>query len=157
MRVFGTILSLLAVAALVIGAATAVMLYTSGLRMYEGFERVRGIVQGDIEVVRGTFDDVNTVYEESRQVVEDYERHGIEGVDDERVRQIFGKINSTMQKTRNIREKTEGDIETVENMVNDLTREGLNLVPVAVTSIVSLVISGWLFGFGVWFRAAARG
>lgn len=157
MRVFGTILSLLAVAALVIGAATAVMLYMSGVRMYERFERVRDIVQGDIKVVRGTFDDVNSVYEESRQVVEDYERHGIEGVDDERVRDIFGKINSTMQKTRNIREKTEGDIETVENLINELTREGLNLVPVAVTSIVSLVISGWLFGFGVWFRAAARG
>lgn len=157
MRVFGTILSLLAVAALVIGAATAVMLYMSGVRMYERFERVRDIVQGDIKVVRGTFDDVNSVYEESRQVVEDYERRGIEGVDDERVRDIFGKINSTMQKTRNIREKTEGDIETVENLINELTREGLNLVPVAVTSIVSLVISGWLFGFGVWFRAAARG
>ena len=157
MRVFGTILSLLAVAALVIGAATAVMLYTSGVRMFEKFERVRNIVEDDIEVVRRAFNDVDTVYEESRRVVNDYERHGIDGVGDERVREVLGKINTTMQKTRNIKEKTEGDIETVEKLIGELTREGLALVPIAITSIVSLVVSGWLFGFGVSFRSAARG
>jgi hypothetical protein len=157
MRVFGTFLSILALACLVVGAATAVMLYSSGLRIYDKFDRVQKIVRDDIERVRSAFGNVNSVYEDSKKIVEDYDRGRISGVQDERVREIFKRINATMQQTRGVKDKTEADIETVENLIDEMTKESLGLAPVAITCIICLVVSGWLFGFGVSFRSAGRG
>jgi ElaB/YqjD/DUF883 family membrane-anchored ribosome-binding protein len=157
MRLFGTFLSILALACLVVGAATAVMLYSSGIRVYDKIQSVRQIIEDDIDRVQNAFSDVDAVYVDSKQIVDDYERGQISGIQDERVRNIFKRINATMESTRSVKERTEADIKTVENLINELTKESLGLVPVAITCIICLVVSGWLFGFGVSFRSAGRG
>jgi len=154
MRVFGTILILLAVASLIIGAATSVLLYSSGQRMYDKFLMAKGIVEDDIEQVRDAFEEVNRVFEDSRAVVDDYEMGRLTSTEDERVRKIFRRINEVLQRTKSVKDKSEADIELVKGLVAELTEESVGLIPAVVTCILSLVISGWLFGFGMFFRAS---
>ena len=153
MRIFGTILNLLAIVALIIGVVTAVLIYSSGTRIYDKLQMLRGIVEEDVDLVQDAFRDVDRVFTDSRSVLDDYERGRINSVEDERVRDIFNRISDTMTKTRSVKEKSEKDIELVEGLVGEVTSEGMALIPVAATSIVSLVVSGWLFGIGMYFRA----
>lgn len=156
MRTLGNVLSLLAVACLIIGAATAILLYSSAVRMFTKAKEMQSIISDDIDEVRDIFDDVENVFEETQGVVEDYESGRITDVNDERVAAAFRQINEALESTRSIKQKAEEDIKIVEQHIEDLMREGLGLVPMAITSIVTLIISGWLFGFGVSFRSAAK-
>ena len=153
MRIFGTILNLLAVVALIVGAVTAVLIYSSGTRIYDKLQMLREIVEEDVDLVQEAFRDVDRVFTDSRAVLDDYERGRIDSVDDDRVRDLLGRIGDTMNNTRSVKEKSEKDIELVEGLVGEVSSEGMSLIPVAATSIVSLVVSGWLFGIGMYFRA----
>ena len=153
MRIFGTILNLLAVVALIVGAVTAVLIYSSGTRIYDKLQMLREIVEEDVDLVQEAFRDVDRVFTDSRAVLDDYERGRIDSVDDDRVRDLLGRIGDTMNNTRSVKEKSEKDIELVEGLVGEVSGEGMSLIPVAATSIVSLVVSGWLFGIGMYFRA----
>jgi len=129
MRTIGNFFVLLAVASLVLGAATGMMTYSTAVRMLGDFNRGRDLVDdlaGDVD-----------------RVLSDYQKGRTTDIHDEEIEEIMESIDDGRREVGDLKDR--------------IIEEATNSVGVAFTCLISLVLSGWLFGLGILFRSASRG
>ena len=153
MRVFGTFLVLLGIVGLILGVATGMAAYQQGMAMAEKIRAGERIVDGSMEDVREVYDEVMEVFDDSKQVVADYQNGRLTSLRDERVERVFNDINRVLGQIESVRPQVSEALEEIEDLRRDVGRDVAGLATVAVVSIGSLILSGWLFGFGMMFRS----
>ncbi len=129
MRTIGNFFVLLAVASLVLGAATGMMTYSTAVRMLGDFNRGRDLV--------------DDLAEDVDRVLSDYQEGRTTDIHDEEIEEIMESIDDGRREVGDLKDR--------------IIEEATNSVGVAFTCLISLVLSGWLFGLGILFRSASRG
>ena len=128
MRTIGNFFILLAVASLILGAATGMMTYSAAVRMVVDFNKGRDLVDDLAE-------DVDTV-------LRNYQEGRTTNIHDEEIEEIMVDIADGRSEVGDLKDR--------------IIEEATNSIGVAFACMISLVLSGWLFGLGVLFRSAAR-
>ena len=156
MRIFGTILVLLALACLVIGVVTLLITASSGARLVIEFQDIRNTVEANIDNARDVIQEVEMVFDDSKAAVRDYENGKIKSIDDERIEETFDNVRGLLVKTEEVRSEAGESLEKIEKFKERIEGELGQLAVVAAVSVIALVVSGWLMAFGFWAVSAAR-
>jgi hypothetical protein len=152
MRMLGSFLMLLGVSALIVGLVTGYLVYTSGYEVYEKFEDTRGVISERMDDVKDVFRDIDVIQERLNMVMEDYEEGNINSVNDSRVQNLLRDIRKVSDKSMELKADIEDEIGDVEDLEDMVRTKVSSSATVAVVSLGSLILSGWIFGMGALLR-----
>ena len=156
MRVLGTFLMLLGVAALIVGLVTGYVAFDTAKQLYQQIEQGREIVTDKIDEVNTVFGDIDVIYERSQKTVADYEQGRINDLNDDRIKSLLRDVRSVSEQSMNLKESIQEDMGTLQEMRESVTTGYDTSLNLGLIGFGSLVISGWLFGFGALARGGRR-
>ena len=157
MRAFGIILMLLGVTALVVGVVTGFSVYSSVEGLYSKIKEGRDIVTGKFDDVKNVFNDIDIIYERSDVLIKDYERGAITDIKDERIKGLLNDVQDVTARSIKLKESIEDEMGQLEEMKTGITSQYDSALVLSLVSFISLVASGWLFGFGALLRKSGSG
>ena len=156
MRAIGMLFMLIGVAGLIVGIGTGYATYSSVIDLYNNIEEGRQIITGKIDDVQEMFDDVDVVYERVDKTVTDYEQGRLDSLDEERIKDLTRDIRTLAGKSMDLKTEIEGEIDRLEEIESSVSEKYTATITVALVSLVCLIASGWLFGFGALIRCIGR-
>lgn len=156
MRAFGIILMLLGVTALVVGVVTGFSVYSSVGNLYNKVNEGRDIVTGKFDDVKNVFNDIDIIYERSDVLIKDYERGAITDIKDERIKGLLNDVQDVTARSIKLKESIEEEMGQLEEMKTGITSQYDSALVLSLVSFISLVASGWLFGFGALLRKSGN-
>ena len=152
MRGLGSVLILLGVTAFSAGIILGVMVFSDVRDVYTKLDGARAVAETKIKDVEEVFSDIDIIYERSKIVVHDYETGAIDNIHDDQIKVLLKDINMVTAKSIKLKSEIDNELGNLQELKLIVTHDYEPTVIKVIVSLVCLICSGWLFGFGIFLR-----
>lgn len=152
MRFLGLILMWLGVFALLGGLALVILAGMQIEPMLVQANESRQQIEGKVDSIREVLADAGTVRQRANTLIEDYKQGEIRNPDDPRITGFFREVENLSYKSDEIKDEIETELENVESLAEKLENHAKDIISTGGLGVILMVISGWLFVFGMLSR-----
>jgi hypothetical protein len=149
MNFMSLVLRILGVIGLVGGAVLVVM---AGMQMVPVVEDVvdsKQQIEVTIDSIRDILGDVEIVRQQATVLINDYKRGEIRDPDDFRITAFFRQVEDLNYKSADVKKAVEDEIDSFRQISKTVERQLSSLGTMIVFGVLSMILSGWFFTFGL--------